>query len=192
MYSPRAISALIDQARTGDVAPHGDLTEAQTLIGFSFGLVTDAAGQLAGPGVVNDALARFIVNHEALRTKTMILQEELANAVIACDQTLASQIQSLKSIKSPGATYNTYELMAQVTPQLQSQHIVSLIVVAFRHHLPRAEAVVRKAGFGTITPDLRQVGDFDPASSQPWIRGTEAWIRRERTAINIFAMRNYI
>ena len=46
----------------------------------------------------------------------MSLQEEIAIAVQQEDKTLSDQIDSLKTIKSPGKTYNTHELIETVKP----------------------------------------------------------------------------
>ncbi len=192
MYDPSKISALIGQAYTGDVPPHGNMWDAAEVIGFSFGLKLDSTGQLAGPGAVNEALAGYIVRNEELRYKNMHLQEEIANAVLGLDRSLAHRVNVLPTMKAPGNTYSSPELVDAVAPDLRERHVDTLGVLAFRHHLPRANAHVQKAGFETAVPELRDVGDFDPNSAQPWTRSRGAWIRREAIAICGFAALNKI
>lgn len=186
------MKTILHQAATGEVPPQGRLEDSDEVIGFSFGLHFDTQGLLAHPGPVNEAMADYIVGDEILRSKNMTLQEELASAVEAREPRLSSQIDTLSTIKAPFMTYNTHELLQQAQEGMRERQARSLAVVAFRYHLPRAAAQVRKAGFETIVPDMSGVGDFDPNSSQPWIRNREAWIRRERKVILAFALANRI
>jgi hypothetical protein len=192
MYKLGELNGLIHQAATGDVPPIGDVASADEVIGFAFGLRFDQDGQLGSPGPVNETIANFIVNDEVLRTKNMTLQEELAVAIEAIEPMLANQIVTLKTIKTPGVAYNTHELLMTAKPGLAQRSIGSLAVVAFRNHLPRAAAQVKKAGFMVSTPNMSRVGEFDPDSPQPWIRNPDAWIRRERKALAVFALANRI
>jgi len=192
MYSPSKIMSLVKLAENGQIQPKGNLEDADELIGFSFGLILDERGQLKSSGPVNHALAKFIVGNEILREKNMSLQEEIATAVQQEDRTLSDQIDSLKTIKKPGQTYNTHELIETVKPELLARGVGKLAVIAFRYHLPRAEAEVRKAGFETLLPDLSNVGDFDPISPQYQARSQEDWIKRERIVIPLFAILNRI
>lgn len=188
MYRVGELTSLMEQARTGDVPPIGDVAQADELIGFAFGLYFDADGQLGRPGPVNDAIADFIVGDEVLRSNNMTLQEELAVAIEAREPKLAGQIDALKTIKAPGRAHNTHELLVTAKPALIARGVGSLAVVAFRNHLPRAAAQVSKAGFTVSTPDMTGVGDFDPHSPQEWIHNPEVWIKRERKVLAAFAL----
>lgn len=188
MNKLRQITQIMHQADTGIVPPVGDMEEANEIIGFSYGLHFDDAGQLKGPGPVNEAIAHHVVNDEVLRSKDMTLQEELAIAIEAREPRLANQIRSLPTVKKPGQAYNTHEILQQARPDLLERNVRSLGVVAFRHHLPRARAQVAKAGFDVASTDMSGVGDFDPASAQDWIRSKDVWIKRERKVIVAFAL----
>lgn len=192
MYRPSAILELINQAETGNIPPEGDLSEVDEVLGFSFGLHFNPEGYLAQPGSTNEAIAKMIVSDEVLRSKYMTLQEELAIAVEAREPHLANQINAIPTIKSPFQTYNTHDILQAARPGLIERNVGLVAVVAFRNHLPRANAHVRKAGFSTALPDMRAVGDFDPSSGQAWIRNPEDWIKRERLAIGLFAALNRI
>lgn len=192
MYDISRVAKLIDQSKTGIVPPSGNLEEADELIGFAFGLYFDTQGQLGAVGPVNEAIAARVVTDEILRSKNMILQEELAVAIEARDPRMANQIDTLKTIKKPGTAYNTHELLMAAKPGLVERKVGSLAVVAFRHHLPRAAAQVHKAGFAVATPDMSNVGEFDPNSPQSWIHDIDSWNRREVKVIAAFALLNYI
>ncbi len=125
MYRLSEINALVDQARTGDVPPVGNLEAAKEIFGFAFGIYFDTDGRLEHPGPVNEALADFIVNDEVLRSKNMTLQEELAIAVEAREPRLSLQIDSLKTVKAPFKTYNTYELLKAARPGLVERNVGS-------------------------------------------------------------------
>jgi len=187
-------SALIEQSRTGIVPPIGNIELSDEVIGFSFDLYLDAKGQLdrRQSGPVNEALANFIINNEILRAKDMTLQEEIAIAITDKEPKLTDRINVLKSIKRPGKTFNTHELLKAAYPGLIKRQVGSLAVVVFRHQLPRAAAQVKKAGFAVSTPDMSQVGDFNPYSVQPWVRSSEAWVKRERKVIIAFGLLNLI
>jgi len=192
MYRVSEVATLIDQAHSGVVPPIGNLEDADEAIGFSFGLYFDERGQLAHPGPVNEAIAHRVVNDELLRGKNMTLQEELAIAIEALDPTLAGQIDSIKTIKKPGRAHRTHEVLKIASPSLAERQVGSLAVIAFRHHLPRAVAQVKKAGFEVAAPSMSGVGDFDPNSPQSWIHNSRAWMRRECKVIVALALLNQI
>ena len=192
MHSPLEVYRLIQQAESGNVAALGNSELADEVLGFAFDAVFDNQGNLAEPGKVNEAIADRIINDEVLRSKNMTLQEELANAVVSKEKRLGDQIEVIPTIKSPNKTYNTHELMILAKRGLIDRQIGGLAVIAFRYHLPRAAAVVRKAGFDIVIPDMQEVGNFNPQSSLPWTRSKEDWIKRERIVIPYFAARNWI
>jgi hypothetical protein len=172
--------------------PSGDLEQADHVVGFAFDTQLDAYGFITASGSTNEALAEFIVGHEVLRTKNMTLQEEIAWAVADRDPSLKEQIDRMRSLKMPGKTRHTYELINGEAGGLRDKQAHTLAVVAFRHHLPRVAATVRKAGFQTLIPDMAGVGDFNLNSSLPWTRSRYAWYKRERVAIPYFALRGWI
>lgn len=184
MINPFEMRSLMQQAETG-VMPHvGDMSQADAVIGFAFGIRFDDYGNLRSPGPVNEALAHFIVNDEEVRNKPMVLQDILGLEVIRLDRSLKPQIDVKPTIKRPGQAYSSYEfLVIQTMPDLVADHVGSLAVVAQPRHQPRDVAISKQAGFTTFAPDTSSVDIFDPHSSQPWIRSKEAWIRRERKVI---------
>lgn len=192
----RDISTIMHYADSGEMPPIGEVDEAGALIAFSFGVRLDETGHVMDPGTTNRALATLIVNNDALRASTTpwYLQDEIADCAFNLDPSIVEErkIYPMASLKSQGQTYNSYELIQQATPQLRHDNAETVAVVAFRHHLPRAVGHVLRAGFKVVTPDMRQVGEFDPDSSQPWTRNREAWIKRERKVIGYCAIRGYI
>jgi hypothetical protein len=192
MYRPREIYHLIQQAGSGDFPPIGNLEDMDEAFGFSFGSRWNEYGWLAHPGPTNGAIADSIVGNEVLREMNMTLQEELAIAVKEREPRLSDQIIAIPTMKRPGKNYNTDEVLKRALPDLAERNVGSLAVIAYRYHLPRAEAEVRKAGFYTATPDMSEVGDFDPYSAHRQCRSLDDWIRRERLVIPLFAALGHI
>ncbi len=192
MYSPFSIHELIKQAETGTIPPSGSLEDADEVLGFAFDAILDDKGGLSEPGRVNESIADFIINNEIIRSKRMTLQEELAVAVIARDGDLEGQIEVLSTIKKPGKTYDTHELMLIAKDGFRKRNSGRLAILAFRYHMPRAAAVVEKAGFKVVVPNMGGVGSFNSESSLPWTQSEQNWIKRERKVIPYFALRNWI
>jgi len=193
MVSPGRIAELTRDAYAGDMPPRGDLASVDAVIGFSFGTYLSSDGkQVVCPGPVNEALAEMLVACEPLRSKPLALQEELALAVRAQDRSLDGRIELVPTLdpNKPGKPRSTLEVVSHVMPQLIAQRVGSVAVVAFRHHMPRAEAHVRRVGLDTAVPDVRRVGDFDPDSPWPFIRSRSEWMKRELFAIAYFAVRD--
>ena len=189
MASFSEVRTMIHQAHSGDMPPQGNLEAADEVFGFSFGTCFNSEGQLLKPGPVNEALAAFIVGHEVLCSMPMTLQQEVAMAVQAAREPgSGGEINSLPSLKAPFKAFNTHELITIARPGLVKRGVKSVAVVAFRHHLPRAAAEVKRAGFVVATPDMRAVGDFDPRSDQAWTHDREAWDHREPKVIAALAL----
>ena len=114
--------------------------------------------------------------------------------VRAQDRRLSDNITAVATIdpKRPGRPLSTLDVITTARPLLAAQGVGSLAVVAFRHHMPRAAAHVEYAGFQSVIPDVRTVGDFDPQSPWPFIRNKRSWIRREVGALAFFALKGGI
>ena len=189
MINPAEIARTVGYARSGEMPPIGDLASATEVIGFSFGTYFDADGQLSRPGPVNDEIARCIVSNEVIRDTEMpmTLQEEVAWAVFAQDKTLRGQINVLPTIKTPGKAFNTHELIQQSRRGWATRKVGTLAIVAHPHHIPRASAQVRKAGFEVVTLDTRGIG-FDENSAQEWTTSAEKWGKKEPLVIGLGAI----
>lgn len=178
----------------GNMPPIGDLSQVDAVMGFAFGVHFDSHGRISDPGPSNKALAHFLLHH-AIRDRDDVpwyLQEELAIAVAqdpSADQAINNRIINIGSLKKPGKTYNTDELISRNENTLQAAGQIRVADLSFPYHAPRTAANLHAYGFQVATFDLppRQV-DFDPGSSQAQVRSIAAWRRREMPAIGWFAM----
>ncbi len=195
MYNPYEIATLLDQAETGAIPPSSPqrLEDAEALVGLAFGLRFTLDGQLESPGPVNDALAERLVGDEVMRSKELIiLQEELAVAVIGLDKSLASRIEVVPTIKEPFTTYSTRHVVLHAAGILAQEDKNSAIAFAMSYHLPRTAAYMRKSGLSVAIPNMYGVGDFDPESRQPQVRNLKQWMKHERLSIGASAVLNWI
>lgn len=160
---------------TGKMPPHGRLDEAEAVLAFPFGYRADAEGHYKEPGLTNIALADFISDNPVLRAMDMVLSEELADAIDG--RTLGKT--TLLSNFEEGSAGTTYDYAERAKKLVELMDVGKLAVVAFRYHLPRADASSTKVGFNTVVPDMRHVGDFDPESAQWWTRDRKRWVVRE-------------
>ncbi|OVE79486.1 hypothetical protein BVY00_00255 [bacterium G20] len=191
MANPSELATLAKYACSGQMPPHGNLEEADRVLGFSFGYRLARGGGWE-PGATNYDLAELIAGNEILRSLPMTLEEEVAAALIHLEPKLTDQIDVIKTRSAKQKVSGTHEVMVLAKPRIEESGARKLAVVAFRYHLPRAEAIVREAGFSTVVPDMRNFGDFDPESEQWWTTSRQRWIGYELGVIAYFAARGYL
>jgi len=169
------------QALTGNVPPTGNLENVDEIAGFAFGIYYNNEGKLGAPGPINEALARFMVNNEVVRTKYITAQDALAWAIVKQDSTLADQINAVPTVKAPFKAYTGREFISASLPGWREREVLDLGVVAFRNHLPRAAAETEAmTGFTIATPDMSGIGTWDPSEEQQrQVRGLLNWGLRE-------------
>ena len=194
VISPDRLAILYKQAWTGVMPSLGDITQAQELIGFSFGLRFNSDGQLGAPGPINEAIARHIVGDPILSTLDMNLQEELAVAIRALDSRLASrQIKKIvPTVPRPWRSVTTNDVYQECLPGLRGRRVSHLAVVAFRHHQPRGAAEVAVGSFKVSTSDMTGVGEFDPGNGLRQCQSKGKWMEREALVLPYFAARGLI
>lgn len=173
----------------GDMPPRGNLDEAEAILAFPFGLIKNSNGEYLAPGQTNIALASYIARSGQLREKDIVLTEELADAL---DGDTDGDIRVISNFREDGKESSTYDYAVRAGEYLRGHNVGKLAVVAFRHHLPRAEASVSRVGFSTVVPELRQVGDFDSQSYQWRTRSRARWIAWEVGSIPVSAVLNQI
>jgi hypothetical protein len=160
----------------GNMPPRGNLDEAEAILTFPFGFIGDSNGDYFSPGATNIALAEYIADSRQLREKDIVLTEELADAL---DGDTDGDIKVISNFLEEAKASSTFDYAVRAAEYFRERNIGSVAVVAFRHHLPRAEASVSKVGLSTVVPELRQVGDFDPQSYQWRARSRARWIAWE-------------
>lgn len=165
------IETLTNQAITGKYVPHGEISDGDCVIGFSFGyrLVN---GRIQA-GLSNEDLADFIVK---LKMKIpLILQFEIADALIKLNLT----VLRISKHRQEGAYLDTGEVAKQAFGIMKKNKWKKAVLVAHPFHMPRVDAVCKKLGIVTIVPKGLEVIRFDSNSAQEWTVSEEAWSKHE-------------
>jgi hypothetical protein len=173
----RSILDLFRQAWSGAYRPEGDANEADCLVAFSFGGVRQ--GDTIRPGASNTALACYA--HEHFGHLPMILQGEIADACGTGPSVPGTW--RIDRHRRPGRYLDTHEVAAQARQIMEQQGWETAVVLAHGHHMPRAAAVCRKLGLGTVVPPGLEYIPFCPDSFQRWTCSRLLWYRREVGAI---------
>ncbi len=177
----------------------GTIENVNGILAVSFGTIYGPDGEVAAPGATNLELARYIVNDEMIRDTKMPLamQQEVVMAARLLDPSIDGQIaQSIDTNKRPGLAFNTREVAQQALKVLVAEQVGTLAVIAFQYHRPRAvptvQRVVQTEHIEVVSPDMRNIGDFDPNCSQSRPRSRDNWKRGERVIIPFNALMGYI
>ena len=166
---------LLRQAVTGRYDRHGEVSDADCVVGFSFGYRA-TSGHLV-PGVSNEILAALIA--ERYCRFPLILQWEIAAALTH----IPRQLWRIERHAESGRYLDTREVARQARTVMKAQQYETALIVAHPHHVARADAVCTRLGMRTVVPDgLEKIG-FDPRSHQPWTRTQPTWSVRETMAI---------
>jgi hypothetical protein len=166
---------LLQEAVTGSYQRHGDVAEADCVIGFSFGYRSSKGHST--PGVSNRQLAVIIAEHYL--ELPLILQWEIAAGL----PVEASRVWRIERHAKKHQYLDTREVARQARAIMQQQNYMTALVVAHPHHVGRVDAVCQRLGMHTVVPDGLDGVDFDARSRQPWTRRQPAWAVRETMAI---------
>ena len=178
----REVIRLMQSSINGEIEPHGRIAEADSIVGFSFGVRYDE-GHYTAPGATNEALGTWLAD-QFKPQRLMILQQELADVVCDIQPDASQAVVALPTMKSSGCTFSTHELIGQIRRKYTIAQLGKIGLCAFRYHMPRVDAQMKHANFETIVdPSLQQVGDFDPQSSQVWTQNSRRWSLREPLVI---------
>jgi hypothetical protein len=172
----QTIETLLRQAKSGDYEVHGNTSEGDCIIGFSFGYVKH--DNTIEPGKSNEDLARYI--KENSNEKPLILQFEISNVL----QRTASILYEVKEHRNKGEYLGTDEVAKQALEIMKKHEWSKAILIAHPFHMPRVDAVCKKLGITTIVPSGLDTISFDPKSEQEWTRNKHAWGIREDWAIH--------
>lgn len=171
--------ALLLQAWSGAYAVHGNVEQADCVVGFAFGRVLQ--GRAILPGNSNQELAAFA--HDHCPGLPGILQYEIAAAYKRLDHAPGEAMHVVAAHRQPGRYLDTRELGDQAWQIMQARGWRTAVVLAQGHHMPRAIAVCRRLGMNTVAmPGLEQIG-FCHGSAQLWTRNRTLWFAREVGAI---------
>jgi hypothetical protein len=169
------IEKLTEQAITGEYESHGDISEGECIIGFSFGQRVEN-GQIK-PGLSNEDLAEFIKN---LKTdKPLILQFEIADALGDTELPLFR----ITEHREKGKYLETSEVAEQTLEIMKAHQWKTAVLIAHPFHMPRVDAVSKKLGISTIVPSGLDIVRFDPKSAQEKTRNKDEWAKLEPVQI---------
>lgn len=180
---------LIEEAVSGDFSIHGEATEADCVIGFSFGY----RGPLRAvePGLSNEDLAAVAIEHYAKLPK--IFQFEIADAYEAAGGADSKAIFRISKHREKGKYLDTREVAAQAKDQMDKQGWKTALVLAHPNHMPRCDAVCRALGIETVvTADVKGAVEFDLQSTQKQTRSLTAWREYEPEAIELYRLKGWL
>lgn len=176
------------QAVTGHYHVHGELKDADCVIGFSFGYRGRVDHDVT-PGLSNQDLANFSLRQMA--SLPQVLQFEIADAYAAAGG--KSVVERVEKHRTPGKYLDTREVAVQAKAIMEQNGWKTAVILAHPNHVPRCDMVCRKLGIETVTiAGLRGAIEFDPLSSQKWTRDIDQWRGYEPLAIMFYGLRRWI
>lgn len=163
---------------TGEYNPRRDLEDADCVIGQSFGASDD------GPGKVNIALARYIVDNLD-PDLPKILQIEIAEAMPDINE--VDFIIEGEPSSAIGSELDSWQVLNATSEYMKEEGLNNPILVAQAYHVGRVSMQAATMGMDVIVPEglPRQ---FDPDSNQFWTRSRSAWVARELPGLAILKL----
>lgn len=176
------------QAITGHYHVHGDLKEADCVIGFSFGY-RGREGHDVTPGLSNQDLANFSLKY--LADLPQILQFEIADAYAAAGG--AGKVARIENHRTAGKYLDTREVAVQAKAIMDQNGWKTAAILAHPNHIPRCDAVCHKLGIDTVVIDgFKGAIEFDPLSTQKWTRDIDQWRGYEPLAASFYVLRRWM
>lgn len=184
-YGPyKNLEQLKEAASNGSYLTHGKVTEADCVIGFSFGYHKLKAKIL--PGFSNQDLGKFVAKNLAKLPK--ILQFEIADSLAVGSAT----VHRIEHHRQAGQYLDSLEVAKQAQAIMNANSWAIAVLVAHPYHVPRCDSICAKLGIKTIVPKGLETIRFDPESAQEWTRSHVAWKEREIGVIDYFAAKSWI
>jgi DNA-binding LacI/PurR family transcriptional regulator len=139
----------------------------------------------AGSGPTNLELARIV--NERWAELPVMAQPEIARALTPSHR----EVVCIDRHGQRRAYLDTHEVAYQAAQHMGRLGCRRPIVVAQQHHLPRAEAVLRRLGLDVVVTTAVDA-PFDERSSQVWTRSRVAWALRELLTIPYYRSRRWL
>lgn len=162
---------------------HGKASDADCVLGFSFGYLEGESGPL--PGKSNEQLARYIENN--FPTTPLILQFEISDALKTRTPDMVIQ-----ESREKGEYLNSREIALQALNFMKQNGWNKVAVVTHPAMEARNDAMCAKLGMITIAPVGLHVIEYEPESAQEWTRDQISWWVREEKIIDVGAQNNWI
>jgi hypothetical protein len=174
------------RAQTGNYETHGDIVDADCVIGFSFGFRKN--GTRTEPGLSNQDMARLI--YKLSFELPTILQFEIADGLPS--DAKKDNVFRIEAHRKLGAYLDSREVADQAKTIMKAHDWHKALIVAHPYHVPRVDALCKKLGIDTIVPPTLGVIRFDPESEQERTQSIENWLEYEPKAIDRDAARGWI
>lgn len=179
----------VAQAWTGHYDSHGEMEEADCVIGFAFGY--RGKPDQRTPGLSNQDLANIALKDYDEFPK--IFQFEIADAYREIQAPDYKDVFQLKKHRIKGKYLDTREVAYQAKQIMDKQGWKKAIILAHPYHVPRCDLVCQKLGIETIVTDhLRGAVEFDPQSTQKWTANLEAWRGYEPQALLYYSLKGWL
>ena len=174
MTNPELLD-LKHQAQNNTYTTHGDISEADCVLGFSFGYVDDNGKIL--PGKSNEQLAQYI--DDTFPNKPLILQFEIADAIQKQEPALV-----IRESRTKGEYLNSIEIAEQALIFMIKNGWKKAAIVTHPAMEARNDAICKELGMITILPPGLDSIEYDVNSVQSWTRDKESWWKREEQVID--------
>lgn len=173
---------------TGRYQVKGSLSEADCVIGFSFGYRGTRPN--IAPGLSNQDLAELAI--QQLSELPKILQFEIADAYAQAKGPDRVPIRRITKHQQSWRYLDTREVALQAKQLMKRYGYSQAVLLAHPYHLPRIQLVCDQLGINWVTlPDMRGAVEFDPQSSQKWTRSLDLWRGYEPLALIYYRMKGW-
>lgn len=177
------VAFLKQQTEANTYVVHGNVKDADCVIGFSFGYV-DAAGEVK-PGKSNEQLAAYI--ERQFPKVPLIAQFEINKALTTFKPALV-----ISESRKKGEYLDSREIAEQALIFMQARGWPKAIIVTHPAMEARNDALCRKLGIITITTPGLEAIEYDENSAQPWTRDKDAWWQREAGIIDLCVQKGWL
>jgi len=157
------------------------------IVAQSFGM-----GANGTPGLSNEAMAKIVLKIRERTGLSMILQIEVANALLKLLPEKPKDLWIIKEHREKGKYLDTREVVYQTWGIMEKHNWTEAVVVAHPAHVSRVTRLFKKMGMETLIPkkDIESI-PFDPNSTQWWTRNIFLWGLREIPSRIIYKMRGW-
>jgi len=157
------------------------------IVAQSFGI-----GANDTPGLSNEVMAKVVLKIRKRIGVPMILQIEVANAVLKRLPEKPKDLWIIKKHREKGKYLDTREVVYQTWEIMEKHNWTEAVVVAHPAHVSRVTRLFKKMGMETLIPkkDIESI-PFDPNSTQWWTRNIFLWGLREIPSRIIYKMRGW-
>lgn len=153
---------------------HGELKDADCILGFSFGCRKE--GTILVPGTANAALAQFI--EKRLPRLPLVLQYEIADALTVLQPEFV-----IREHREKGKYLDSREVALQGIEYMKANNWTKAIVVTHSALEARNDYICTAFGITTIAPEGLEEIPYDDESAQLWTRDATSWWQREEAVL---------